>query len=195
MTGPVQPDNDKRSEPLFPAPPPPESMGGMPPPGATGAGGYPAPPPMPPEAGGQPAPEPPMAVKVSFWIWIASAVIGVVMALVSVTNRDEFTEQLRRQNPDLAEEQLRSTVNAALALSIVLAVLVAAIYVFFAVKMRAGRNWARITLTVVTLAFLVLQFAATGGIGSLGALVGLVAVVLMFLPSSNEYFQARRQQA
>lgn len=75
---------------------------------------------------------------------------------------------------------------------------VSALWLFLAVRMRAGRNWARIVLTAATAlsALFLLNSLSMSGYpwdemaGAAPDLLALGATVLMFLPSANTYFSA-----
>jgi hypothetical protein len=91
---------------------------------------------------------------------------------------------------------------------IVIFLIFAAVYLLFAFKMRAGRNWARITLTVFG-ALTLLSVVTAGSTSSvtvgsetysagsrgpswLTAVVALVGIVLMFVGESNRFFAASK---
>ncbi len=121
-----------------------------------------------------PAGPAPKEVETAFRLWIANVVLGIIGAVMSF---------------------------ALSALGVVIALIFAALYLLFAFKMRQGRNWARITLTVlggigVLMGVLGLLFS-TGALGVLGLLLSIVQLVLivaaiyfMFRPAANAYFTA-----
>jgi hypothetical protein len=141
------------------------------------------------------APARPSTVEGAFWAFIASTVIGLVGGLLIFGNRDAITDALRNSNRQsgggLTETQIDQAVNIAMITAVVIAVIIAALYLLFAFKLRAGRNWARIVLTVLTalqlLSLLVGQSTVVGYVGVLAAVAG---VVLSFLAPSNPYFAA-----
>jgi hypothetical protein len=77
---------------------------------------------------------------------------------------------------------------------VVIALLFALVYLWLAFKLRAGRNWARITLTVLT-ALQVISLTAGQGtiIGYLSVLVAVVGLVSAYLGASNQYINAVKQ--
>lgn len=69
------------------------------------------------------------------------------------------------------------------------------LWIFFGVKMRAGRNWARIVLTVFAAISIVanLVAAVTGPtpiLSALGVVATAAVIVLMYRPAANPYFRA-----
>jgi hypothetical protein len=86
--------------------------------------------------------------------------------------------------------------------SIAVAVIFAGLFLFFAFKMRAGRNWARITLTVLAGLSVLQAFGLRSRVtvnnrvyetqhvwqGLIGGALSLAAIVLMYLAVSNRYF-------
>jgi hypothetical protein len=107
-------------------------------------------------------------------------------------------EQLRQAN--VTVEALVTGLRTGGAVILVLAVL----YVLFAVLAFMGRNWARIVVTIMTVLFagLMLLFVVSGitsgdvvsGLLFLVPVVMIVgAVVVMFLPDSNRWFQGARR--
>jgi hypothetical protein len=81
-------------------------------------------------------------------------------------------------------------------------VVVALVYVLFAVLAFRGRNWARILVTVLSVGFILLLVASLVGGTTSGGLLGFVAfvvvavvagVVILFLPDSKLFFAAPRR--
>lgn len=146
---------------------------------------------------GQPAAAParPSTVDGAFWAFIASTVIGLVGGLLIFGNRDAIADVLRQSNRQsgggLTESQIDQATSFAMTTAVVIAVIIAALYLLFAFKLRAGRNWARIVLTVLTalqlLSLLVGQSTIVAYVGVLAAAVG---VALSFMAPSNAFFAA-----
>lgn len=145
---------------------------------------------MPPQ--GTPRQERPAApnnVVIAFGIFVITAVLWVVRTLTSQPGKQALIGQLHRTRPDafaeFSPQQLSSVVDLVLTIAIVLWIAIALLCVFLAWRMWAGRNWARITLTVIC-AFGVV-FGVSGGFWA-GGLLPALGVVAMYLPSSNAYF-------
>jgi hypothetical protein len=156
-------------------------------------------PPPPPlsesELSGTPAatrPPVPNEVQISFWIWIAGAVLSILGALYSLTQRDQFAEALRNtpQASQLSPEEFDAAVSASLLFAVVLGVVFAGLYILFALQMRAGKNWARVVLTVLTALSLVSMLFGASLLGLFTALISVVAVVMLYMPNAKAYFDA-----
>lgn len=149
-------------------------------------------------AGGAPRVTPPTPVLASFWTWLAAAALWLVGGLLFLGARQTLVDSLRRDDTGgLTETQIQQAADLSVITVVVLAVIVAALFAFFAVKLRAGRNWARIVLTVVAVLALIDLGAqgANGGtaVSYVGAVAAVVAAALSYLPRANAYFAEVRQ--
>jgi len=161
----------------------------------------------PPSAAIEPAPEPdpqsapeaptapPMPVVVSFWILIASAALRMLVVVITVVNWtnvvNELLKQPRPANTSIA--QATSAIHSYLIANLVLDFVFAGLYVLFAFLMRRGRNWARLTITAIVALFAVLGVLNGSDLFTLvSVLIELVAVGLLYMRSSKDYFTAMR---
>lgn len=175
-----------------------QQQGGYQQPGGYGNSGLPGFPaaPAPVDNGPQPTFTPPTTVNAAFWCYIVGAVAVVVGALLFLGQKQTILDTLRNNNnAGLTESQLEAAANTGVTVGLVFAIIVAALYAFFAFKMRAGRNWARIVLLIVAiLALLSLLTNLSNGtlpvLTLIGDLAAVVGAVLSFLPASNEYVAA-----
>ena len=146
-----------------------------------------------------PLASPPTTVTVSFWLYIVGAVLGVVAAIVGFlavpAAIDQAVEAARSQGTDTGgvdvEGIARGVAIGGAVFGAVVALVFTVLTILFALKMRQGRNWARIVLAV----FAGLQvFGVLGGygVGALHFLVVLAALILSFLPASNAWFASFR---
>ncbi|MBE9374883.1 hypothetical protein IQ251_10555 [Saccharopolyspora sp. HNM0983] len=146
-------------------------------------------------------PDRPKALDQSFWCGVASVVIGFLVVitgfvLMPAGDLDAVLQEVARQEPSLSPEQIRSVYDATMIVTLVFLVVIAAGWILFLHQMRRGYNWARIVITVVggLWAVLTLPSIATGGEGSLLAILQLIAigatVVLAFRPESNAYLRS-----
>jgi ABC-type multidrug transport system permease subunit len=139
----------------------------------------------------------PNTINVAFYCYVVSTVIGIVSALLLLGSKNDIADQLRRSNTaGLTEDQIQSAAQVALIVAVVIALLFALVYLWLAFKLRAGRNWARITLTVLTALQVVSLATGQGGrsiIGYLALLLAVVGLVFAFLAPSNQYINSVKQ--
>jgi hypothetical protein len=131
-------------------------------------------------------------------------VVSLLGAILTFSQFDDIRQQAideaLRDNPTLDQQFLESTFNTILIVGLVFGLLLVALELFFIFKMRAGRNWARIVLTVL------------GAISVLGALFGLGqpqpalvlvtsvlstllvigAIVMMYVKGADRWFRRPR---
>jgi len=153
-----------------------------------------------------PAPAVPGSVTGAFAIFVISA-IWAVISVILVLNSSIWDEALAAARESGAiTTNADSVISVVKTTSIAFAVIFAALYVFFAFKMRSGRNWARITLTVLAALSLIQAFGYRANVtvngriyetsalwqGVLAAALSLIAIVLMYVKPSNEYFAAMK---
>ncbi|HZM68257.1 MAG TPA: hypothetical protein VFC16_18375 [Nakamurella sp.] len=199
----------------YPGPPPGYQSGqGAYPSYPGGPAGYPG---YPGGAEPVPAPARPVTVTAAFWCWIL-VIAAWLVALIFVLTSSAWDQALQAAT-DLANRNSTSTVvldaqtviNFVRVAAISGFVIFAGLYLLFAFKMRAGRNWARITLTVLGILGVLGSvtpgsrsvtvngqvFASSGGPGWITAALTAVAVVLMFVGNANQFFtdsKAHRSQ-
>lgn len=125
----------------------------------------------------------PTELKVSYWIWLIGGLLGVLGGIIGV-----FTSLVL------------FTVAPGIAVLVLLLVLVAlalgAAQIILAMKMKEGKEWARLALTVVAGISLVLavvngSMLDQGG-SWFGFVISLAATVLMWLPNSQAWFAAAK---
>jgi hypothetical protein len=139
------------------------------------------------------SPPPPTPVVASFWILLASAALWFLIAVSSVvTWNSEVNTLLRQPRPaNTTLNQALSTIHEYLIVNLALDVVVAVLYVLFAFMVRSGRNWARLTITAIVGLFAILGILNGANLYSLIiVLIGLVAVGLLYLRRSKEFFAA-----
>ncbi|MCE6995873.1 hypothetical protein LZG04_13835 [Saccharothrix sp. S26] len=170
--------------------------------------GYQLPAPMPPVHPADLAPRRPVTTTVASWCWIAGAALVVlVLPALFYTGLDALTDDLARDRKtpmSRGEAELGARLTPVL---FAFALAVAAVpFVIAAAKLRSGRNWARVLLTVLSLpagAFgllAMLAFASGGlpyvhwmwGVAWSWVFLGVCALgfVAMYLPASNAYARA-----
>ena len=184
----------------------PGPQGGYGAPGGYPGGAYPAP---GGGYGGALPPEPvrPNTVTFAFYCWLATAVVSIIGLILTLTSPiwDLAVNAATRQgNVSLQGTSVQSLINTLKIFTVVIALVFVAVYLLFAFKMYAGRNWARIVLTVFGALTLLSAFTPTNRSVTVGsevynintgawagyvtALLALIGIVLMFLAPSNKYF-------
>ncbi|MEV4599855.1 hypothetical protein AB0K15_20955 [Amycolatopsis sp. NPDC049253] len=138
----------------------------------------------------------PGTVLGAFWLYLVSTVVAIVGVVVLVTNKQTIVDAIGNADRGrLTDAQIRQAANVGLWVAVAIAVVIALIYLWLAFKLKAGRNWARITLAILTLLQIASLVAGRGGtaLGYLSAAAAVVALVLAFLPPSNAYLSAARR--
>jgi hypothetical protein len=158
-------------------------------------------------SGGQPPeqarPQPPGAVRTATLFMYAGAVFSLVGGILTLLTLGSYRAALRTAYPRLSLAQVHSLASAGVVVSIVLAVVEIVLWVSLAWACRGGRNWARITGSVLfgldtVLLVLALLTGANGGFltrASTGTvltvlvwLAGLGAVIFLWRRESSSYF-------
>lgn len=127
--------------------------------------------------------------------------LGVTALLTPLTASDIPAETLN--DPRLAAAGITPEllISAARVVAGIL-IVVALLYLLLAILAFRGRNWARITVTVLSVGFVLLLAAGLVGGATAGGLLGFVAivavavvggVVVLFLPDSNRFFARPRR--
>lgn len=162
--------------------------------------------PMPPVQEGLSGEIPrPKAVDTAFQASLAGAVVGALATIVTVLLDREQMILLARDAlagaglPDGEQEvtQALSTFRVAMGFGIALFI---GLWLLFATKMRAGRNWARMVITLFAVVGTMSFLSAMAGSGAeLGLMWNLAevafmitAVIYMFRPESTRYFAEHR---
>ena len=155
--------------------------------------------------GGQPQnaakPTAPREVVIAFWLIIAAAVLTAIEMLTeladldgtmaTVLNDPSVREALGEQGGQFSDAELAEMMSGTAGVFIVItAVIAVGLYLMVAFGVKAGKNWARITGAV----FAALSLFGLFNIwfGTLSVLLGIAAIVLLFLPESNRFFQATK---
>lgn len=154
---------------------------------------------------GQAPPSQPMPSTIQYaWIlMIVTAVIGVISAILLIADKNKFIDQVRKNSPGKTTAQYNTTYNAAVAFVLVVGIVFGLLYVFFAWKIRQGRGWARIVVTVLLVLGILggisnVASSNYGGLakvlGVIGLLLDIAVLVLVWLRPSSDYFKSVKAQ-
>ncbi|HMG44856.1 MAG TPA: hypothetical protein VK611_26210 [Acidimicrobiales bacterium] len=151
-------------------------------------------------AAGQPAgagAEQPQSLSLAVRLMQVGAALSVVSVLFTFVQRDEIRDIMEDDNPDFTADEIDTAVNLALGVSVVAALLGAALWLWMANSNGKGKTWARTTATVlggINVLFTLINIA-TGQTTALGVLFALISLalavtilVLLYRPDSNRYY-------
>lgn len=128
----------------------------------------------------------PMELKVSYWIWLVGGALGVVFGLFGLL-------------AGFAAVAMFGGVGALVLVLVLVAVVLAAAQVILAMKMKEGKQWARLALTILAALNILLSIGVSSGNGAgsnwFGTVIAVVAAVLMWLPNSQAWFQRHAASA
>ncbi|MFI7678628.1 hypothetical protein [Actinophytocola sp. NPDC049390] len=164
----------------------------------------PPPPPLPPSEAPIVRPK---AVDSAFHAVLATIAISALGTVFTVLlDKAQLTAMVNDMMADLPQGQEGMSVSSTVgAFQVILGfsiAIFAGLMLLFAIKMRAGRNWARILLTVYTgvgvWGFLTAIASVGAELGLMWSLAevafGVTAVVYMFRPESTRYFGEHKQR-
>lgn len=136
----------------------------------------------------------PQLVNISFWLLIASAAIFVISMLTGLTTLDDpmfrntFEDQIEGSGAGVTYEDMKGVIAGTL---VVFAIIGLALYLLVAFFVRKGKNWARILGTVFA-ALSVLGLFGPPSFATIGTLLGIAAIVLLYLPAAAPYFRSQQ---
>jgi hypothetical protein len=143
---------------------------------------------------GEPAPPPSLltAVKVMY----VGAAAGVVHGIIYIVTASATKTAIEKKNPTLSASSVNTATTAGVAIGAITALIAAALFIWIARKSKQGKNWARVTATVFFfVAILGTVYDVVAAEASLVRIfnfvdlaIGLVAIVLLWMPSSSAYF-------
>ena len=132
----------------------------------------------------------PKLVNYSFWMIIAAGVLSILSILITIPTLDDpamrstFEEQLRGSGQNIAFEDVKGFIIGTM---VVFALIGAGLYALVAFNVRKGKNWARILGTVFAALSVFSLFPA--GLNTLVGLLGIAAIIMLYLPGAAPYFQ------
>ncbi|WP_256821176.1 hypothetical protein [Dietzia sp. Die43] len=150
----------------------------------------------PAEPPAEPAGPPPEEIHTAWVLWLAAAAFGLLGMLINsatasfgdlpTATRDAFRDAVA--NTGSTDVSVESMFSIALAAGAVLALIVAAVTVWLAFRLRAGKGWARTMLDIVAI-FLVVDAVSVvigvfGGVatsGERGDVISFVVIALQIL--------------
>lgn len=140
-------------------------------------------------------------LSIGLFILVALQVLGAVLTLVTMPSAIDTAVREAAGSASVSPEQAESFARMVIVASVIISVIIAALFAWLTIMIRQGRNWARITATVLLglgILFGLFSFsgAAAGGTVVLGVVMLLLEIailVMLWLRPSNEYFRQGSQ--
>jgi hypothetical protein len=136
---------------------------------------------------------PPGTIVAAFFGFLVSTVGALAAAGFVLSARQEIVDAVRRANTRMTDDEVQKAATMGQALAVGVAVVIALFYLWLAFRLKAGRNWARVILTIVTLVQVASLFVTRGGsvVGYVACGVAVLATLLSYLPSSESYIKRK----
>nr|WP_246044923.1 hypothetical protein [Rhodococcus oryzae] len=159
-----------------------------------------------------PRPAVPVDVGTAFQLLCGVAALGVVnlfatLAMVAADRKtfaDQLIKDVHAQDPtvEISASAAEGLLLVGLGVTALLGLALTGLYLLFVFKMRSGRNWARMLVTMIGVTMVFFAIPALFGLGAGGGVAGMVAggagilqavlsvgaVILMHRSESNQYF-------
>lgn len=141
-------------------------------------------------------------LSIGLFILVAIQALAAVFALVNMQSAVDTAVNQTVGSSNMSAEQAESFARMGIVASAVISVIIAALFAWLTIMIRKGRNWARVTTTVLLalgVVFGLFSFggtAAAGGttvLGIVSLLLEIAILVMLWLRSSNEYFKPGQQ--
>ena len=156
-----------------------------------------------PAGGAEPAPqapERPPSVQNAVWLMYAGAAVSLFVIIVAVVTIGSTRTAIHADFPAYSASKVRKAATALVIYEAVIQVITIGLWLWMAAANKAGKSWARIVSsvlfglnTLILLSSLARPHAALGIVLlALVWLVGLGAVILLWLRDSSAYFAASK---
>lgn len=133
-------------------------------------------------------------VTVSVWLWWLAALLAFLTVVLALTRLDAVRAELDRavqdSDPAATPERVDQVVDLSVLVIVGGGLLLGVLGGLLALRMAAGRGWARATLVgvaVLAVAYGVLVVSVTGWLVVAYAAVAVAAGVCMYLPSGKRW--------
>ncbi|MFD5824260.1 hypothetical protein [Lentzea sp. NPDC060358] len=134
----------------------------------------------------------PGTITIGYWLVVTGVALTVLAALYVLLNKQALVDAAVQGNKDqnITPDMIASTVNGLLIVSLVVTVVLGALAVWFAGKVRGGLRKSRTGLTITLLIGLFFQMI-TNTLGVVAALIAVAGLVLLFFRQSSDYLAER----
>lgn len=136
----------------------------------------------------------PGTITAGYWLVVTGAALTVLAALYLMLNKQQLVDAAVQGNkdPKITRDMIASTVSGLLIVSLVVTVVLAALGVWLAGKVRAGVKKSRTGLMITLLIGLFFQMI-TNTFGVVAALVAVAGLVLFYFRQSTDHLTEREQ--
>lgn len=124
----------------------------------------------------------PTTVQIVIWIIAFGLTIDAAVAVFRLLRAIDVLDGTAAPIPGRPEDGALLLTVAAFMIVLI------ALEVFVLVKLRGGRNWARIVITVLEVLSVLSFFVDVTAVGVLGSLASLLIILLLWTKSSNAHF-------
>ncbi|WP_457973792.1 hypothetical protein [Arthrobacter sp. D1-17] len=132
----------------------------------------------------------PQSVNKAFWMIIAAGALTLLSTLLGIGTLDDpatrqmFEDQIQGSGQNIAFEDIKGLLVGTI---VVFALIIAGLYALVAFNVRKGKNWARILGTVF--AALSIFSVLPLGLNTVAVILGIAAIVMLYMPAASPYFQ------
>ena len=158
------------------------------------------------DAGGQlpetPTERPlPTSVQTAVRLMYAGAIISGLSFILGLVTIGSVRHTLEKDYPSYSASKISSLVNAEIAIVVVAGIIGVGLWLWLAWANKRGKNWARITGTVLfvlyTIDLILVAARSASGVSTVFAivtwLVGLGATIMLWRRDSTAYFKGQEQ--
>ncbi|MET9629325.1 hypothetical protein ABZX92_17870 [Lentzea sp. NPDC006480] len=138
----------------------------------------------------------PGTITAGYWLVVTGVALSVAAALYALLAKQELIDAFVQRNtdPKLSPESIASALNGILVVTLVVTVVLAALCVWFAGKVKGGLKKSRTGLMIALLIDLFFQMVANPFAYAIApVLVGIAGLVLFYFRQSSDYLAEREQ--
>jgi hypothetical protein len=143
--------------------------------------------------------EPPPSVLNAVKLMWAGAGISLISVIIGLVTIGSLKSAIEQANPSLSSSQVSAVATASVAAVVIVGLLGVGLWIWLAQMSKAGKNWARVTGTVlfgIDTLFQLISFTRSAALagripGLIVWLVGLGAVILLWRRPSSDYFKGQ----
>jgi hypothetical protein len=137
----------------------------------------------------------PTSVTTAVQLMFVGAALGVLGTIMTIVNKDEIRQQIIENNPNV--QNIDAIFNGTVVFGVVVGVVSTLLWIWLALMVRKGRNWARIVTWVLAAISLLLTAPALFNplitfdaiLSAINGILAIAIIVLLTMRTSNEFFR------